>query len=419
VVGGGDAALEAAIQLATESSAKVAISYRNAEFGRCREANRVRLAGLVQQGKVAALMSSTVGAIEREEVRLDVAGHPVRLPNDYVVVNVGGELPSEFLQKAGITMRRFHGTAIGEKPGAEQGRARRRRHSGTAEDRGLMRQLWALRILYMLAGAAILGFLAWKGWGYYQLPRAARLAHPLHASLKSAGPWGHGVGIVATAFMLSNFLYAVRKRGKLLTGFGDIRGWLDFHVFVGTMSPLVIAFHAAFQANNVLATSTAGALAVVMTTGVIGRYIFGLVPAQGGRATELEDLAATFERLRAFAAPELAHAGPRAAALLDQATAPVRATSLLTLFVRFPFEIAALRIRLRGVRRGFADRESFDDLRRALVKLHRLRWQLRFYGSLKSLLRGWRVFHATMAIFLVLALTAHIAVSLYLGYGLR
>ena len=40
--------------------------------------------------------------------------------------------------------------------------------------------------------------------------------------------------IVATLFMLSNFLYAVRKRGKMLIGFGDIRGWLDFHVFVGT-----------------------------------------------------------------------------------------------------------------------------------------------------------------------------------------
>ena len=160
-------------------------------------------------------------------------------------------------------------------------------------------------------------------------------------------------------------------------------------------------------------------IGVVMATGVIGRYIFGLVPAQGGRATELEDLAASFERLRAFAAPELAHAGPSATALLDRATSPVQAGSILTLFLRFPFESAGLRLRLRALRRRFPDEERFEDLRRALVKLLRLRWQLRFYGSLKALLRGWRVFHATMAIFLVLALTAHIAVSLYLGYGLQ
>jgi thioredoxin reductase/Pyruvate/2-oxoacid:ferredoxin oxidoreductase delta subunit len=420
VVGGGDSALEAAIQLATESTATVAISYRNAEFGRCREANRARLGGLVEQGKVKALMASRVTAIDPEEVRLDVDGHAVRLPNDFVIVNVGGELPTDFLQKAGVTMRRFHGRALGEPTGTtELGKPRKRRHAGTAEDRALMRRLWALRLLYVLAGSAVLGYLGWKGWGYYQLPKAARLGHPLHLALKSAGWWGHGVGIVATGFMLSNFFYAVRKRGRMLTGFGDIRGWLDFHVFVGAMSPLVIAFHAAFQANNVLATSTAGALGVVMITGVVGRYIFGLVPAQGGRATELEDLAANFERLRAFAAPELAHAGAGATALLDLATAPVRAGSLPALFLRFPFETVSLRLRLRALRRRFPDPERFEDLHGALVKLLRLRWQLRFYGSLKALLRGWRVFHATMAIFLVLALTAHIAVSLYLGYGLH
>ncbi len=422
VVGGGDSALEAAIQLATESSAEVSISYRAAEFGRCREANRARIAALVGQGKVRALMASQVTAITAREVELEVSGRAQRLANDFVIVNVGGELPTEFLQKAGITMRRYQGRAIGEPTtsiGLEAvGGPRKRRHAGSAEDRRTLRRLRALRVLYAAVGVAVLSYLWWRGDAYYPLSRLARLRSPFHASLKSSGPWGHGVGIVATAVMLSNFLYAVRKRGKALTGFGDIRGWLDFHVFVGTMSPLVIAFHAAFQANNLMATSTAGALLVVMATGVVGRYIFGLVPAQGGRATELEDLAATFERLRAYAAPELAHVGPAATALLDRATAPVRAGFMPSLFLRYPFETAALRLRLRWLRRRFQDAERFEDLRRALLKLARLRWQLRFYGSLKRLLRGWRAFHASMAVFLVLTLTAHIAVSIYLGYGL-
>jgi hypothetical protein len=45
--------------------------------------------------------------------------------------------------------------------------------------------------------------------------------------------------------------------------------------------------------------------------------------------------------------------------------------------------------------------------------------QIGFYRSLKALLGGWRLFHATLAVFLVLAIAAHIWVSLYLGYGLR
>ena len=89
------------------------------------------------------------------------------------------------------------------------------------------------------------------------------------------------------------------------------------------------------------------------------------------------------------------------------------------LFLRFPFETAALRLRLALLRRRLENPDHYPDLRAALIKLARLRWQLRFYGSLKSLLRGWRLFHATLAVFLVLALTAHIGVSLYLGYGLQ
>jgi thioredoxin reductase/Pyruvate/2-oxoacid:ferredoxin oxidoreductase delta subunit len=421
VVGGGDAALEAAIQLASESSAAVAISYRNAEFARCREANRSRIAELVSQRKVAAIMRSEVQAIAPRDVLIEVEGHPEQLPNDFVIINAGGELPTEFLKKAGIKMHLYRGKARGEETTITSLdlAKRKRRHAGTSEDKRLLRRLRWLRRLYLLVGLAILGYLAWRGLDYYPLSRVERLRSPLHKVLRAAGPWGIKVGIAATLFMLSNFLYALRKRGRLLKGWGDIRGWLDFHVFVGFMSPLVVAFHAAFQANNALATSTAGALLVVMFTGVIGRYIFGLVPAQGGRAQELEDISANFERLRAYAAPALAHVGPKAQALLDRATAPIRTGSFLALFLRFPFEAAALRFRLRWLRRSFPDPEVCLDLRRALVKLARLRWQLRFYGSLKALLRGWRVFHATMAIFLVLALTAHIAVSLYLGYGPR
>jgi uncharacterized membrane protein (DUF485 family) len=226
------------------------------------------------------------------------------------------------------------------------------------------------------------------------------------------------VGIAATVFMLSNFLYAVRKRTPWLQRLGNIRGWLDFHVFVGLMSPLVIAFHSAFLANNVFASSTAWALLVVVATGLVGRYIFGLVPAHGGRAEEFEDLAASFERLKAWAAPELARRGAAGRSLIERATAPVRSGSMIALFLRFPFEALGLRLRLRLLRRHFDDRERFAELRRALLRLARLRWQLRFYRSLKRLLRGWRVFHATLAVFLVLALAAHIAVSLYVGFGM-
>lgn len=422
VVGGGDAALEAAAQLAETSTARVTLSYRGAELARCREANRRKVEALAAAGRVRLLLGSEVIAIRPREVELRVNGRAATLENDYVLVSIGGELPLEFLARAGVALRRYHGEAPGApgRRGDVQGGGIReqRRRVAAQQERGDQIRRRVRRALLAAAGLSILALLAWTGREYYPLERVDRLRSPLHPSLKPAGPWGHGVGIAATAFMLSNFLYAVRKRWKRLAAAGGIRGWLDFHVFVGFMSPLVIAFHAAFQSNNLLATGTAGALGVVVFTGVVGRFIFGAVPSDGGKAVELADLLARFERLRDELGPLLREAGAPAEALLARATAPVEAGSLALLFVLMPAESLVLRLRLLRVRRRFHGTEHFAAFRAAVVRLGRLRWQIRFYASLKRLLRGWRVFHASLASFLVLTIAAHIGLSLYLGYGL-
>ncbi len=97
VVGGGDAALEAAIQLAEESDAEVALSYRGPELGRCREANRQKLTALAEARRVKVALASVVKEIRPAEVFLEAKGQVHEVPNDFVIVNVGGELPTEFL----------------------------------------------------------------------------------------------------------------------------------------------------------------------------------------------------------------------------------------------------------------------------------------------------------------------------------
>ena len=341
VVGGGDAAIEAAVQLAEESDAEVTVSYRGDSFVRAREANRTRIDQLVSQGRVRVLMSSEVERILPDEVVLTAAGSPQVVPNDFVIVNIGGDLPLEFLARSGISLKKHFGEELAKPRGGIVAMARR----GLAkEDRETEGRRRAHRI-YLATGALILAWLALKGWDYYLLPRVARLHSPLHATLRSAGSWGHGIGIVATAFMLLNFLYPVRKRTRALSGMGSIRSWLDFHMFVGFMSPLVIAFHAAFQSNNQLATGTAAALLIVVLTGVFGRFIYGLVPASGGKDVELADLLGRWERLKARLEPMIQ--GSDNPALLQRvfaiAASPARRGSLLGLFLRLPFAKLAAR----------------------------------------------------------------------------
>jgi dihydropyrimidine dehydrogenase (NAD+) subunit PreT len=412
VVGGGDSALEAAIQIGERGQAEVTLSYRNAELKGAREANRKRIQELADAGDVHLLLPSQVRHVSPGDVRLEWEGREIRLPNDDVIVNIGGEPPTEFLKKAGVEMRRYHGERLGQKTGEPT-------HAG--EDELRERRRLNLRLgLYGVLGICIIAYLAWRGWDYYWLTPLQRLRSPMHKVFRAAGPWGHGVGIVATAFMLSNFLYPVRKRTRALTGLWDIKDWLNFHVFVGFMSPLVIAFHATFRSNNVLATSTAAALGVVVATGLIGRFIYGLVPGTGEHEEELEMIAARFERLRAQLEPvvEGAHDRARLDRLVAAATTEVPHGSLVAALLREPFQGALLRFRLWRVRDLFPDRSRYDRFRASVIRLRRLRFQVAFYGGLRGLLRGWRVFHASLAAFLVFAIAVHIGVSLYLGYGL-
>lgn len=419
VVGGGDAALEAATQLAEQDSTEVTLSYRGAALARCREANRAKLEALVEKRRVRAILPSQVRRIEAEAVVLDVGEQQVRFPNDFVIVNIGGELPVEFLGRVGVGLRRYFGEALGAAPAAGAGAVRLR--AGLVREEAERRRQRHRAFLYAALGLCIVAWLALHGWAYYVLPGPERLRSPLHRALRSSGPFGHGVGIVATAFMLSNFLYAVRKRWRRLKGLGHIRAWLDFHVFVGFMSPLVIAFHSAFQSKNLLATGTAGALLVVVVTGLVGRFVYGVIPSSGGQTLELADLLGRWERLRDRLEPLVAGARnpARVRRLLGTAAAPAKGGSLVRVFALLPLSALRMRLRLFRLRFSFGNRKVWAEVRDGYARLDRMRFQITFYQGLRRFLSAWRVFHASLAGFLVVAIAAHIAVSLYLGYGLK
>ena len=414
VVGGGDSALEAAIQIANESDAEIAISYRSDNFARVRDANREKIAALAAKQRVRLLMSSQVEKILEDEVVLTHEGSPVVLLNDFVIVSIGGDLPLEFLTKVGVTVQRHFEE---ERAAPEKLVAASRR--GLAKERAQSRGRRTVHGLYLATGVLIIAWLALKGYSYYLLPHAQRIHSPLHHSLRAAGPWGHGVGIVATAFMLLNFLYPLRKRSQAMSGVGGIRDWLDFHMFVGFMSPLVIAFHAAFQSNNELATGTAAALLVVVLTGIVGRFIYGIVPTAGGRAIELADLRGSWERLRGRLQPLIDDSDDPALLhrLFDAGGTPKEDGPLPLLFLQLPFRWLRARGRLLRARAHFREHAEYIEFSDGYRRIERLNVQLAFFKGLKNLLRSWRMFHASLAAFLVITISAHIAVSLYLGYG--
>jgi putative YpdA family bacillithiol system oxidoreductase len=106
VVGGGDSAVEAAVALARQKGNEVTISYRRSEFIRLKEKNEKHLHDLVHAKKIRVVFNSQLLEIHRDTVFIrEEPDRQLTLPNDYVFIFAGGELPTELLKRAGVRLR--------------------------------------------------------------------------------------------------------------------------------------------------------------------------------------------------------------------------------------------------------------------------------------------------------------------------
>ncbi|MCF6269183.1 MAG: NAD(P)-binding domain-containing protein [Melioribacteraceae bacterium] len=111
VVGGGDSAVEAAVQIAAEGNS-VTISYRKDKFSRIKPKNLENINKAADSGAVKLILNSNLIEIKDNCVDLEVDGNRETLNNDLVYIFAGGELPTQFLNKVGIKITKKYGDAI-------------------------------------------------------------------------------------------------------------------------------------------------------------------------------------------------------------------------------------------------------------------------------------------------------------------
>lgn len=110
VVGGGDSALESAATIAEQDGTTVTLSHRSATFSRAKRKNRERIETAQATGRLRVLLESNVRRICAEHVELATPSETLLVPNDAVVINAGGVLPTEFLQRIGVEIQTKFGT---------------------------------------------------------------------------------------------------------------------------------------------------------------------------------------------------------------------------------------------------------------------------------------------------------------------
>ncbi len=111
VVGGGDSAVEAALQLCTGNT--VTLSYRKDAFSRIKPGNSKKIREAMDLGNLDVQFNTNLAKIGDDEVILVNGGSgEQRIRNDRVYIFAGGELPTQFLNKIGIKITKKFGEAV-------------------------------------------------------------------------------------------------------------------------------------------------------------------------------------------------------------------------------------------------------------------------------------------------------------------
>jgi thioredoxin reductase len=112
IVGAGNAAVEAAQALAERRlKNKVTLLVRGKALDRANQENKDKVIALAKQGLVKICFESTVKEVHKQHLVVDQGGKLAQVPNSYLFIFAGAEMPFAFLQSLGIKIEKKFGEA--------------------------------------------------------------------------------------------------------------------------------------------------------------------------------------------------------------------------------------------------------------------------------------------------------------------
>ena len=275
-------------------------------------------------------------------------------------------------------------------------------------------------ISLVLVTVLVFGLLTFYGAGYYTTGIAERHFHEQNELLKPTGIIGHGIGVTGSFFLIVGvFSYMARKRIRRFSRIGKLKYWLEFHIFLCTLGPILVLFHTSFKFGGLVAVSFWSMVAVVIS-GVIGRFIYLQIPRTiEGREMSLNDLntieTGLFSDLKnQFNIDSGILIGMNES--LQQGAATKEMNYLVRIVRRFIFErklVNQFRRELKSQKlKGKNLRKAVRIFKAKMILNRRIAW----LSSMQNFLRYWHVAHLPFALIMLVIMVVHIVVAVLFGY---
>jgi hypothetical protein len=262
--------------------------------------------------------------------------------------------------------------------------------------------------------------LIYKGISYYSSGIAERVYHPDHLLLKPSGLIGHGIGIAGTLFIIIGVSsYMARKRYRFLSRIGILKHWLEFHIFLCTLGPILVLFHTSYKFGGLVAVSFWSMVAVFLS-GIVGRFIYLQIPHTiEGRELSLNEV----RGMKTDVAVVL-----RNSYKLDDETYNLLVDSIKkkaglyrkNAIIRYIGNYLRDKKTLRNVRRLLKYSELTGTEKKMISGLIKddmnLNQKIERLDTMQNMFKYWHVIHSPFALVMLVIMLIHVAVTIVFGY---
>jgi len=262
--------------------------------------------------------------------------------------------------------------------------------------------------------------LTYKGLSYYSTSTEERFYHPDNNTLKPSGILGHGFGIVGSLLIVIGVsTYMARKRFRFLLRLGILKHWLEFHIFLCTLGPVLVLFHTAYKFGGLVAISFWSMVAVFLS-GIAGRFIYLQIP----RTIEGQEM--TQNDIRAMKTDI-------ASVLMSSYNLDEKSYALITETIKKKVELYQSNVLIRLFTNYSDDRKIIHNVKKVLresgmqrkdkkqivelinedLKLNR---KIERLGTMQSMFKYWHVIHSPFALVMLIIMVIHVGVTIAFGY---
>ncbi|MEZ4641560.1 MAG: hypothetical protein R3E31_02275 [Chloroflexota bacterium] len=239
------------------------------------------------------------------------------------------------------------------------------------------------------------------------------IAYDILAEPRVSHPFGHWLGIIGTILMvMTEMLYSLRKRTRLLNWAGPMRRWLSFHIITGLVGPFLVLMHTGLQFRG-LAGVTFGLTVLVVGSGFIGRYLYTALQQQVGvRARSSQALAAEMAQAQAFLQQMEADKPDQVRQIATRLQQQINRDSR---WGQWRYRQLLRRELRRLEEREAAQQRQLAQWQRQQAKLERQMDQL---GQTRQMFQLWHTVHIPIGVTLFVATAVHILAAFYFRAGL-